>query len=197
MDAMSFDDIAAVSHTKRYHMVPTLRVQDLGEHHYRVTMFASKILTEMIRWTEETAKKEELEAMRPRILAYALVHDVDETWGGDVSTATKSIVGREHFEVVPRWFWKERGVEPPVPDRAVKNIVKAADILDGYLFAYANVGQGPADPSRKRQWVLNGWAKSWEQHLTAFDERYFTPDIKYKLHDLIFISRADVDVMHM
>lgn len=194
LNAVTFDDVASTSSVRRYHLLSTSKDQDLAAHQYRVTLFAVKILYKLADMIPD--KTGYLLAKEMAVLQYGLVHDIDEIYSGDVPSVTKIAVGRVNFEVVGRMFWEKRGVPELKPDRVVKNVVKVADILDGYIFAFANVGKGPGDTSAKRMWVLDGWREVWSNAAAGFDPEIFTPQVRETLRVFVFGECGGVDLMH-
>src|SRR6185503_18382084 len=192
------DDIASVSFTTRWHMVARRREQALAEHHYRVAMYGLKVNEHVASQQEDSERAQRVRDFAPDVLAYALVHDVDEVAHGDVCTATKAAVGREHFRGLSVEFWAERGLEPPAETfpRVVRNVVKVADILDGYVFAYYNVGGGPEDRSPRRRWVLDGWREAWRHARREFDAEYFPAPLALGLEHYVFEDRGGISAMH-
>lgn len=124
---------------KRWHMIDTTRQQNLAEHSANVAMLVF-ILVNRFPWLVENDP-------RPNAFAVmaALVHDIGESFTGDIPTYTKPhLTGLDNLEedVTPRMFqftWTEE----------VTLLVKLCDLADGIRFIRLHGVDGTARHARE------------------------------------------------
>ena len=113
---MNINDILLAQNIKRWTIVSTIREQSLAEHLFNVAMIARDIAVEA--------------GMDDRnIVKYALDHDLDEIMTGDIPSPAK-----ERLRIRADYNGKSQ-------DRCSeeeKVVVKAADLIDAYLFIKHN-----------------------------------------------------------
>lgn len=130
IEYLSLEDMLAIPHVKRWHMIKTAREQNLAEHSFMVAMLAIKLTALMPYGCVNKGVVMEL----------ALLHDVHETEFGDIPTPTK-----KYFEGLEAdWlvhgmesaFWVTRNAMPPSSFASQKeaNLVALADKLEAALF---------------------------------------------------------------
>lgn len=108
---------------KRWHMIDTTRVQTLAEHSANVALLAMLIAkTAPIEWFDTYVV----------VAAAALVHDIPETFTGDIPSHTKRRLDDIKLGQL------EREVTPSVFDIAfndhTRRLIKLCDIADGIRF---------------------------------------------------------------
>jgi len=129
MENYSIQDLLRVPNVKRWHTVPTVRSQSLAEHQWTVCMIAVKLALWMGLDDDVVAE----------IQSYALIHDSDEIWTGDMPSPAKEIKtnGRPSPEsqegvgmgVASVWPTPEGGtVEHPW--NIISGVVRAADRME-------------------------------------------------------------------
>lgn len=144
IDKLSGEDILAMQHLRRWHMVRVRREQTLAEHSATVAMLAVKIarLWKLpLGWMDHAI-----------LFDMALAHDAHEIEYGDMPGIVKSLIP-EYDEKSAKEFWEKRGKTSTTvhPDFALlEQVVKLADKLEGYLF-YVLEGEDPA--LREANWI--------------------------------------------
>jgi len=118
--------------TKRFHVVDTLRVQDVAAHSFGVAWLCEVL-------TGGSARKE--------LIMAALAHDLAEHIVGDVPSPTKRVLGvgvvfdaYEDSVLATNGFLKY--MEPLTPDEA--SVLKVADCLDGIHYCVREKALGNA-----------------------------------------------------
>lgn len=116
------ESIVRFQSVKRWHMVDTTRQQTLAEHSANVAM--------LVMLVQRTCP-ELYFGSGGSLVSYALLHDVEEVFVGDIPTPTKytfNINSKQFEEVVPREF--NLGEFRPED----KLMVKLCDLADGIRF---------------------------------------------------------------
>lgn len=124
---LSGQDILAMQHVKRWHMIRTKRVQTLAEHVATVAMFSSKIAD---LWEDETDCPP---IDRSELLQHALTHDAHEVEFGDPPSPAVRVAPEAHAAAQDS-FWSRRPPQRPLERRVVEQIVVIADKLEALLF---------------------------------------------------------------
>jgi hypothetical protein len=163
IDALSFDDIFAHSHVKRYH-TQNARPQSIAEHCYRVTMVAVKLL-HLYRDCYPGGLTDGAELA---VYRHALTHEVYELDFGDMPTHVKHLLleqhGVDYNAIAKKEYWDRRNHRlPPEVDPAVRALVSLADTMEGKVLAYHTIPHG-----RVRDRVLQLWALAWERRADGF-----------------------------
>ncbi len=113
---MNINDILLAQNIKRWTIVSTIHEQSLAEHLFNVTMIARNICVEA--GMDDT-----------NVIKYGLDHDLDEIETGDIPSPAKN-----RMEITTIYRGKSWKLCSPV-ERA---IVKAADLIDAYIFIKYN-----------------------------------------------------------
>jgi 5'-deoxynucleotidase YfbR-like HD superfamily hydrolase len=200
--ALSFDDVFAASGTTRYHMLPTIRPQNLAEHSFRVAGIAVKlwylIVEEVVKVNPNYAPMAFIDSVELAIWRYAFWHDMEEIRFGDIPGHVKFNLKLD-TDVIDRMFWTEsRGVnlETSKPAALVKYIVKIADLAEGYVFGVGNVGKGPNDSSKTKMDCLHSWIEKLDSHISKCEDSDIARVLP-KIRQLIVVNRLDVQQMFM
>jgi len=127
-------EIRQMSTVKRWSIMPTLRVQNVAEHSYYVVVYC----THFIEALEITDPE-----LRHAIVNYALFHDIEEIFTGDVPSTAKKYVDIEGInrDLVSMLGLPRHRISP-VKLTLVKNIIKAADLADALIFCYEELRMG-------------------------------------------------------
>lgn len=117
-------DALALQHVPRWSVVRRLREQSVAEHSFAVAMITQRLL--------EIASQRLDPAPRPLIVLWAsLIHDVDESVTGDISSPAKHQMGS-----LPVF------VDPPSPyglaTREELDVVKLADLIEAHTWLAMN-----------------------------------------------------------
>ena len=113
---MNINDILLAQNIKRWTIVSTIQQQSLAEHLFNVAMIARDIAVEADM--DDT-----------NIVKYALDHDLDEIMTGDIPSPAKERLGIKT---------DYNGKSQSRCTEEEKVIVKAADLIDAYLFIKHN-----------------------------------------------------------
>jgi hypothetical protein len=109
----ALETVMRIQAVKRWHMIDTTRIQNLAEHTANVALLAMTIAkTAPINWFDAAAA----------VAAAALVHDIPESFTGDIPTHTK-----RHLSVTNPVF------DFSVNDNS-KCLIKLCDLADGIRF---------------------------------------------------------------
>jgi 5'-deoxynucleotidase YfbR-like HD superfamily hydrolase len=144
--SLSGEDVLAMQHVKRWHMVRTKRVQTLAEHNGTVALLAVKIAQ---LWAESVHAEvdpqntgrvvldlDQVELLAPDyagIVEYALTHDAHETEYGDPPSPAVS-VSPEAYAAQEKQFWIRRIDWTPHVSEHTRRLVRIADKLEALLF---------------------------------------------------------------
>ena len=143
---MQINDILLAQNIRRWTIVATTRDQSLAEHLFNVIMIARNIAAEC-----------DMDATR--IIKYAADHDLDEILTGDIPSPAKSKMGLKDD-----YNGKSRAACSP----AELLVVKAADLIDAYLFIkYHRTGP-------HAEVVFNHTSKKFEDWLRELERRNST-----------------------
>jgi 5'-deoxynucleotidase len=115
-------DLYRLGTTHRWQVVHTSRLQTVAEHSYHVTVLALRI-AQVIGMTTE----EQLDVMR-----YALIHDAEEAWTGDVPSPVKRWLDKAKVpleRLLGPWY---RHAKPMWS--VTRGVVKVADIAESVKF---------------------------------------------------------------
>jgi 5'-deoxynucleotidase YfbR-like HD superfamily hydrolase len=122
---LSGQDIIAMEHLTRWHMVKVRRHQTLAEHSAVVAMLSVKMLA---LWSPLA-----LSRVAAQIFDLALTHDVHELEFGDIPSVVKEVVPSDYEQKMEDHFWSRRGGQPDV-DPLLARIIKLADAIEGFCF---------------------------------------------------------------
>jgi len=114
-------DALALQHVPRWSVVRRLREQSVAEHSFAVAIIAIELVTRITT----------LSICRPGHLLYAaLVHDIDESVTGDISSPAKRMMGAlpTFVAVSPGWL----------PTKLELDVVKLADLIEAYTWLWMN-----------------------------------------------------------
>lgn len=137
-------EIRAMEHRTRWAIVPTTKDQLLSSHSYFVAMYSMWIVDHIL--TEEWLGK----VSRDKVIEAALLHDLEETFTGDIVSPVKKEMLREGKESYKRWekeirdkwfgesFYQE-------PDDEVKAVVSVADVMESAAYIGQELFQGNAE----------------------------------------------------
>lgn len=127
------EDILAMPHVDRWHMVEVRRNQSIAEHQYTVALIAGKL----------AAYLRDPLTLQERVDLYegCLLHDTPELKWGDMPTPTKLFLVDKGLawvlELMAAAFWSERGAMAMPLSTAtprVKALVKLADLVEANTF---------------------------------------------------------------
>lgn len=116
------DKLMDLHYTQRWTLVGTNKESTVASHSFNVAMIAMEIRKRM-RNNNDVSEQE--------ICYYALIHDVKETYTGDLPTPTKTKLKEEGVDVDAIDFGFENELEPSIK---IKSIIKAADLIENHLF---------------------------------------------------------------
>ena len=114
--SMGINDILLAQNITRWTIVSTIQRQSLAEHLFNVTMIARNIAAEADMNDEW-------------IMKYALDHDLDEIFTGDIPSPAKRRMNLKG---------EYKGMSKQHLSAGEQAIVKAADLIDAYLFIKHN-----------------------------------------------------------
>lgn len=130
---MDIRDKLHLTQTKRYPVCHTNRDQSVAEHSYGVAMIALELAD---HWAEGAAAID-----YEKLLVYALHHDVDEVFTGDIPSPFKRKLRTECPESIQVLDCSDHKTS----DVVIKNIVKAADYIEAAYFLAEYGGSRRAD----------------------------------------------------
>lgn len=110
------------AYVKRWTMVGTDKESTVASHSFNVAMLAMAIRSRMFNVPGIDEKT---------VCYFALIHDVKEAYTGDIPTPTKTGMKLAGFD--PDHYNKDHADEPSPVDK-VQAIIKAADLIDNYIF---------------------------------------------------------------
>ena len=116
------DKLMDLHYTQRWTLVGTNKESTVASHSFNVAMIAMDIRKRMFN----TSDASEME-----VCFFALIHDVKETYTGDMPTPTKARIKEEGVDVNALDFGFGDELEP---SKKIKSIIKAADLIENYLF---------------------------------------------------------------
>lgn len=132
-EALRQEDILAIQHVDRWHMIETRRKQHVGEHSYMVALIAAKLASALNLPLTPDERVDMYEG--------CLLHDVPELKWGDMPTPTKKFLIAQGLawvlELMEALFWEERGAKRLPLSTAtsrVKALVRLADLVEAYTF---------------------------------------------------------------
>jgi hypothetical protein len=121
------DKLMDAQYIKRWAIVGTATENNLATHSFNVAMLAMEIYKRMpdmyMRYSERD------------ICFYALIHDIGEVYTGDIPTPTKVKMLKAGLDINT---FDPEVAEEAWPSEEVKKIVKAADLIDNYIFIKDN-----------------------------------------------------------
>lgn len=124
-------DLLRLQHVRRWHIVNVIKEQTVADHSWAVGLIAMKLL--------ERADEAQFSAQAAQ---YAIVHDLDEVFVGDIPTPTKKALG---FDVPEDLLPEVKQIIDATP-MAVKMAVKLADFIEAeYFLVDHGVGPHAAD----------------------------------------------------
>lgn len=109
-------------HVKRWSMVGTVASSTVASHSFNVAMIAMEIRKRMFNTIDIDEKT---------VCYFALIHDVKEAYTGDIPTPTKTGMKVAGFD--PDNYCEDHASEQEPPSK-VKEIIKAADLIENYIF---------------------------------------------------------------
>ena len=145
--ALTLADVFRAQHTTRWHILrESGRTQSVAEHSFNVALIAREVLSAVC--SDGPTGRANFEVLLPRVLEFALVHDLPEVVLGDTVTITKR-------QAPEAFVAMERRVDPDGADfkaglpKIVLDVVKVADLLDAiyHLQSYPHgSNHHPASP---------------------------------------------------
>jgi 5'-deoxynucleotidase YfbR-like HD superfamily hydrolase len=132
-------DIRTLAWVPRWSIVRTLRQQNVAEHSYFVAIYADRI-ADILEWDGD----------RYELLLYALQHDIEESFTGDIPHPIKAMgIDRNKFDKFIDHQNNERfGRWLITPSNDVKSIVAVADMLEGLMFLTNEASMGNSEVIR-------------------------------------------------
>lgn len=107
---------------RRWNLVATSSPNNVASHSFNVAVISMAIKDRMFN----TASIDDGELCK-----FAILHDIDEVYTGDLPTPTKEAIRNKGVE--PNNLFMGQGEEEP-PSEAIKKIIKMADLIDNYTF---------------------------------------------------------------
>lgn len=117
----TIDRALDAQHVKRWSLVATTAESNVASHSFNVAVIAMAIRKRMFNTIHFT---------NAEVCYYALLHDIDEVFTGDLPTPTKMAIRAQGVE--PNELFDGQG-EKPIPPH-IKLIIKIADLIDNYIF---------------------------------------------------------------
>lgn len=109
---------------KRWSLVCTTAESNVASHSYNVAVLAMAIWKEMRNNVEYGIKE---------VCYYAMLHDIDEVFTGDMPTPTKNAIRDKGVE--PNELFVGQSTEDRPPAK-IALVIKLADLIDNYIFIY-------------------------------------------------------------
>lgn len=156
--------LRTVSVVTRWSVIRTHGKDTIADHSYRVAMYADEI-ARLIKWKVDDYKAHYW------LMRYALIHDLDEIFTGDIVILVKSeIIDKDraaHF-VASRMQKYMPGIAGQFAEIAslsyaddIKKIIKAADWLDSLLFIIGEQHMGNTAIERYEAYSLDNLKEAW------------------------------------
>lgn len=117
----TIDRALDAQHVKRWSLVATTAESNVASHSFNVAVIAVAIRRAMRNTIHFTSQE---------VCYYALLHDIDEVFTGDLPTPTKAAIRFQGVE--PNELFEGQGEKQP-PDH-IKAIIKVADLIDNWFF---------------------------------------------------------------
>lgn len=121
---LEIQEVMRLYHVKRWNMVEVSRPQSVAEHTFGVIAIALAIV-------ERIHSGGDCEDLKAAVMQCAFIHDVGEVMIGDVPTPVKNLC-KEVREVEYRLSFA--GLAHTQFGKEVKEIVKLADMIEGYVY---------------------------------------------------------------
>ena len=116
------DVLTDCGYVKRWSMVGTSKESTVASHSFDVAMIAMDIRRRMFNTIDFSEKD---------VCYFALIHDVKESYTGDIPTPTKTGMKKAGFD--PDNYDDDQIGEDPAPAK-IQAIIKAADLISNYIF---------------------------------------------------------------
>lgn len=119
-------------HVTRFHTRRVLRPQSVAAHSANVALLAMAFFGGV-------------ERTRAEALAYALTHDLEERWTGDVPAPVKWASAELDATLEglgAKWLYQHTGLARPVLSPEEHFVLKLADAVDGAVYCYFELQQG-------------------------------------------------------
>lgn len=107
---------------RRWNLVATTAPNSVASHSFNVAMIAMALRKVMFNT---------IDISQSDVCFYAIIHDIDEVYTGDLPTPTKAAIREKGVE--PNSLFVGQNVEKKPPDKIAK-IIKMADLIDNYIF---------------------------------------------------------------
>ena len=120
------DVLTDCGYVKRWSMVGTDKESTVASHSFDVAMIAMDIRSRMFN-TADIGERD--------VCYFALIHDVKESYTGDIPTPTKTGMKLAGFD--PDNYNDDQISEEPAPAK-IQAIIKAADLISNYVFISAH-----------------------------------------------------------
>lgn len=148
---MRLTDLLNLSNVPRWGIVPRLAEQSVADHSFRVAAIYIELCDRL------------KVAVSLGDLVYALFHDGEESWTGDISGVAKHAVpdlkrGSKTVEVAVGWIRHAELAWPPVD----RQLVKCADIIECITWARAWI------PEPRRAYVLERNMVALDRHCSRY-----------------------------
>lgn len=117
------DVLMDCQYVKRWTMVGVSMESTVASHSFGVAMIAMEIRKRMFNTASITEKD---------VCYYALIHDVKESYTGDIPTPTKTGMKAAGFD--PDNYHDDHIGEEPPSGVLIQSIIKAADLIENYVF---------------------------------------------------------------
>ncbi len=121
--------ILDLQHVSRWHMTGVLKQDNVASHSFRVAVIAMAIAEDYQKTCDAPFGNLEM-----GVCYYAIKHDMEEAWTGDIPSdvkhAVESHVGTKVVNVVSG----KKYVEEESDNCYINNIIKIADTMDNYLY---------------------------------------------------------------
>ena len=117
----TIDRALDAQHVKRWSLVATTADSNVASHSFNVAVIAMAIRKNMFNTIHFSIEQ---------VCYYALLHDIDEVFTGDLPTPTKEAMRKQGVE--PNELFE--GQEASKPPEHIKAIIKVADLIDNHIF---------------------------------------------------------------
>lgn len=117
------DVLMDCQYVKRWTMVGVDKESTVASHSFGVAMIAMEIRKRMFNTAFFTERD---------VCYYALIHDVKESYTGDIPTPTKAGMKEAGFD--PDNYHEDHIGEESPPGSVIPAIIKAADLIENYIF---------------------------------------------------------------
>lgn len=146
-------ELRDLSHVHRWSIARLIKPQNVAEHSFYVTHYAVQIC-QLLGIGDEN--------FYAAVMHYALWHDVDECFTGDIIGPVKrSVQDKDKFDLYKAKGMAERFNYVPDPSDDIKSIIKCADLLDEVLYLSGEMQMGNNSVGSFRENALHRLWRAW------------------------------------